>query len=153
MNIIKKSLSNIDVSDIFFDSLRNDYPNFNEWFLRKKKENYYAYVTMDKNNKLLSFLMLKEENYQELNDVVKKYDLVNKKFLKVSTFKVSYTGNGIGNKYLSIIDVTAKKVGACLIYITVYPKLEVFIEFLKRHGYIVVGNYNKELVLVKKVKD
>ena len=34
MNIIKKSLSNIDVSDIFFDSLRNDYPNFNEWFLR-----------------------------------------------------------------------------------------------------------------------
>lgn len=29
MNIIKKSLSNIDVSDIFFDSLRNDYPNFN----------------------------------------------------------------------------------------------------------------------------
>jgi len=29
----------------------------------------------------------------------------------------------------------------------------VFIEFLKRHGYIVVGNYNKELVLVKKVKD
>ena len=40
MNIIKKSLSNIDVSDIFFDSLRNDYPNFNEWFLRKKKENY-----------------------------------------------------------------------------------------------------------------
>ncbi|CCY89021.1 prophage protein [Mycoplasma sp. CAG:956] len=108
---------------------------------------------MDKNNKLLSFLMLKEENYQELNDVVKKYDLVNKKFLKVSTFKVSYTGNGIGNKYLSIIDVTAKKVGACLIYITVYPKLEVFIEFLKRHGYIVAGNYNRELVLVKKVKD
>ena len=101
MNIIKKSLSNIDVSDIFFDSLRNDYPNFNEWFLRKKKENYYAYVTMDKNNKLLSFLMLKEENYQELNDVVKKFDLVNKKFLKVSTFKVSYTGNGIGNKYLN----------------------------------------------------
>lgn len=56
MNIIKKSLSNIDVSDIFFDSLRNDYPNFNEWFLRKKKENYYAYVTMDKNNKLLSYV-------------------------------------------------------------------------------------------------
>ena len=82
-----------------------------------------------------------------------KFDLVNKKFLKISTFKVSYTGNGIGNKYLSIIDVTAKKVGACLIYITVYPKLKVFIEFLKRHGYIVVGNYNKELVLVKKVKD
>ena len=78
MNIIKKSLSNIDVSDIFFDSIRNDYPNFNEWFLRKKKENYYAYVAMDKNNKLLSFLMLKEENYQELNDVVKKFDLVNK---------------------------------------------------------------------------
>lgn len=152
MNIIKKSLSNIDVSDTFFASLRNDYPNFNEWFLRKKK-NYYAYVTMDKNDKLLSFLMLKEENYQELNNVIKKFALVNKKFLKVSTFKVSYTGNGIGSKYLSIIDVTAKKMGACLIYITVYSKLKVFIEFLKRHGYIVVGNYNKELVLVKKVKD
>lgn len=29
MNIIKKSLNEIDVNDSFFDSLRNDYPNFN----------------------------------------------------------------------------------------------------------------------------
>ena len=52
MNIIKKSLSNIDVSDIFFDSLRNDYPGFNNWFLRRVSYRDYAYVSYDDNNKL-----------------------------------------------------------------------------------------------------
>ncbi len=36
MNIIKKSLSKIDLNDTFFNSLRNDYADFNKWFLKKK---------------------------------------------------------------------------------------------------------------------
>ena len=61
MNIIKKSLNEIDVNDSFFDSLRNDYPNFNNWFLRKRNSNYFAYVTEDENGNLGSFLLLKEQ--------------------------------------------------------------------------------------------
>lgn len=106
MNIIKKSLSEINVNDSFFDSLRSDYPNFNNWFLRKRKGNYFAYVTYDENGNLGSFLLLKEERYQDILGIIDKYNLENfedlSKILKVSTFKVVNTGKGIGSKYLKI---------------------------------------------------
>lgn len=38
MNIIKKSLSKIDLNDAFFNYLRNDYAAFNKWFLKKRKK-------------------------------------------------------------------------------------------------------------------
>lgn len=81
MNIIKKSLNEIDVNDSFFDSLRNDYPNFNNWFLRKRKSNYFAYVAEDENGNLGSFLLLKEERYQDILSITDDYCLKNIKNL------------------------------------------------------------------------
>lgn len=35
-NIICKKFSEIDLHDPFFDSLKRDYPGFDDWFGRKK---------------------------------------------------------------------------------------------------------------------
>ena len=156
MNIIKKSLNEIDVNDSFFDSLRNDYPNFNNWFLRKRNSNYFAYVTEDENGNLGSFLLLKEERYQDILSITGDYGLENiknlDKILKISTFKVVNTGKGIGNKCLKN---RAREVNVSIIYTTVYPKYEIFINFLKKNGFKIYKEKNsgssEEFILIKDV--
>ena len=128
MNIIKKSLNKIDLNDAFFNSLRNDYANFNEWFLKKRKDGYFAYITEDENSNITSFLLLKEEKCQDISDIIEKSSLKKikskskNKILKISTFKVTNTGKKIGTAYLEIAYKRAIEVKTSIIYITVYPK-------------------------------
>lgn len=159
MNIIKKSLNEIDVNDSFFDSLRNDYPNFNNWFLRKRNSDYFAYVTEDENGNLGSFLLLKEERYQDILSITGDYCLKNiknlDKILKISTFKIVNTGKGIGSKYLKIAYDRAREVNASIIYTTVYPKYKIFIKFLEKNGFRIFSKINNdssdEFILIKNV--
>lgn len=48
---------------ILFNSLRNDYADFNKWFLKKSKSGYFAYITENENGNITSFLLLQEEKY------------------------------------------------------------------------------------------
>ena len=165
MNIIKKSLSKIDLNDAFFNSLRNDYADFNKWFLKKEKSGYFAYITEDEKGNITSFLLLKEEKYQEILDIIEKFDLKKmrseNKILKISTFKVINTGKWIGTEYLKIVYKRATKIKASIIYITVYPKYKEFIKFLENNGFTLYkkikdnslkkgkNEYNEELVLIR----
>ena len=165
MNIIKKSLSKIDLNDAFFNSLRNDYVDFNKWFLKKRKSSYFAYITEDEKGNITSFLLLKEEKYQEILDIIEKFDLKKmrseNKILKISTFKVINTGKGIGTEYLRTVYKRANKIKASIIYITVYPKYKEFIKFLENNGFTPYkkikdnslkkgkNKYSEELVLIR----
>ena len=57
-NIVHKTFAEIDLQDTFFQSLRNDYPDFDNWF--KRKSNQDAFVQYE-NNKIIGFLYLKVE--------------------------------------------------------------------------------------------
>ena len=167
MNIIKKFLNKIDLNDAFFNSLRNDYANFNEWFLNKRKDGYFAYVTEDENSNITSFLLLKEEKCQDISDIIEKSSLKKikskNKILKISTFKVTNTGKKIGTAYLEIAYKSAIEVKASIIYITVYPKYKEFIKFLENNGFTLhkkvsddflkkgKSECDEELVLIKDV--
>ncbi len=59
LSVKKAYFGNINLSDSFFDSFRNDYPGFEEWFHRKSDE--VAYVCQSDNGKILAFLYLKIE--------------------------------------------------------------------------------------------
>lgn len=37
MSLSYVEFGKVDLSDVFFDSLKNDYPAFENWFLKKKK--------------------------------------------------------------------------------------------------------------------
>ena len=132
---------------ILFNSLRNDYADFNKWFLEKRRSDYFAYITENENGNITSFLLLKEEKYQDILGIIEKFDLKKmerkNKILRISTFKVINPGKGIGTEYLKIVYKRATKIKASIIYATVYPKYKEFIKFLESDGF----------TLYKKIKD
>lgn len=62
--IEKVFFSELNIRDTFFDSLRNDYFDFDDWFYKKASNNEEAYVLRDK-GKLLGFLYLKKETEKD----------------------------------------------------------------------------------------
>lgn len=51
-NIEYKTFDSIDLSDSFFDSLREAYYGFNDWYNKKAKEGEKAYVLYENKNLL-----------------------------------------------------------------------------------------------------
>lgn len=54
LSVRREYFGNIDIKDEFFDSFRNDYPGFNEWFNKKSDE--IAYYCADENGAVVAFL-------------------------------------------------------------------------------------------------
>ena len=100
--IKKEFLYNMDLNDDFFTTLRFDYKGFDNWFIKKQRKEEMAYVTMTKENKVTSFLMLKEEDENEDYSAFEK-PFSPAKRIKVSTFKVSDTGKKIGECFIKIM--------------------------------------------------
>ncbi len=116
----KEYFGNINLSDSFFDSFKNDYAEFADWFNRKSDNLSYLCIT-DKQVK--AFLYLKEEDANE------KYDDINpplppKKRLKIGTFKVTSTGYKLGERFLKIIFDNALQYDVDEIYVTIFDKRE-----------------------------
>ena len=129
MNIEEKHLYELDLNDIFFDSLRSDYKDFDEWF--KRNNNRKVYVTFN-NNKITSFLMLKVEENEKYNF---DKDFSSKKKLKICTMKVIDKGLGIGESFIKIIFNIGKELGVEEIYFTVFPKYNDLISFFINYGF------------------
>lgn len=139
--VVKKSLWDIDLSDKFFDSLRCDYNNFDEWFIKKRNDGYSAYVSYNV-DRLVAFLLLKIENSSEdYSDFSNNF--VPKKRIKISTFKVLETNNGIGSKFLFIVKDKMEKLNIDETYITFLKKYSFFEEFLLKNGFQYFCDKNK----------
>ena len=151
-NIEEKYLYELDINDTFFDSLRLDYQDFDEWF--KRNINRKVYVTF-KDNKITSFLMLKLES-NEKYDFDK--DFSGENILKICTMKVSDNGTGIGEEFIKIIFNKAEELNVVKIYFTVYPKYKDLINFFSKYNFKYYctkdtmdrsGEINKEYVYVR----
>lgn len=152
-----KRFDEIDLSDHFFDTLREDYDGqkFDQWYKRKGSE--YAYV-FENSDGLKGFLYLKielpdEPDYKKVSPI-----LSPKRRLKVGTFKIERTGFRLGERFLKIIFDNARKSDVEEIYVTLFEDKRDGVKQLKslmeewgfvKHGY---KNDNGELVLVKSMK-
>lgn len=154
MNNIKHVLlKELDINDKFFDSLKEDYYNFEEWFKKKQDSNTKCYVTMDNGN-ITSLLILKIE-YEDEDYSNFTIPFYKSKRLKICTFKVTDKGKGIGEEFINIISREAINNNINEIYVTIYDKHKSLIILLKKNGfyeYTTLGSNsdNKELVLVKR---
>lgn len=150
LNVQKLRFGRINLHDDFFTSLREDYPGFDKWFIKKFDEE--AYITVNSNNGLLlSFLYLKveedDENYHDIDPV-----LSPKKRLKVGTFKVINNGFRLGERFIKIIFDNALKNKVEEIYVTIYDKRNEqkrLIDLLEQWGFIFWGKKKTELVYVR----
>lgn len=152
LGVQQKLFGELDLSDPFFDSLKEDYNGFEKWF--QGKSNDRAYVTINKKNgKLLSFLFVKtEEKTESYHDIQPIF--TPKKRLKVGTFKVVSNGVRLGERFMKIIfdNAVAQKVSE--IYLTVFDKREEqkrLISLLEEWGFLLHGKKgnNGELVYVR----
>ncbi|MDI6796820.1 MAG: hypothetical protein QMD09_07740 [Desulfatibacillaceae bacterium] len=150
MDLEIRQFKDIDLDDPFFDSLKQDYKEFVEWFDRKAGES--AYVYYNKSNKIEGILYLKDEN-ESLNDV--NPPLRKEKRIKIGTFKINPHGTLLGERFVKKVFDHAISKGVYEIYATVFKKHEALIALLKRYGFRDYGfkttHNGTELVLLKKL--
>ena len=127
-------LRNIELEDPFFDSLREDYNGFDNWFKGKQEKGEKAFVIRNQNRQVTSFLMLKEEAADD-DDVTLLKKLLNVKRLKISTLKVTDKGKRIGETFIKIMTRVAMQKGDGIIYVTIFPKQEQLISQLSEYGF------------------
>ena len=149
--IEQKLFSDINISDDFFDSLKNDYVEFVDWYVRKSDEDKKALVLYE-NGKLLAFLYMKIET--GIVDDVEPI-LEARRRLKVGTFKVEAHGTKLGERFIKRIFDTAIAKDIDEIYLTIFEKHESLIGIFKKFGFSEFGTKTtqngKEFVLIKQL--
>ena len=146
MDVIQKvKFSSLDLSEEFFDSLKQDYPEFEDWFLRKSNE--VAYVIFNDSGNLDGFLYLKEEDDADSSI---EPNLKPEKRLKIGTFKINAHGTVLGHRFLGIIlrKMVQSEIG--FTYVTLFEKQEGLIKLFEKFGFSQWGvKENGELVYFK----
>ncbi|WP_455552637.1 hypothetical protein [Desulfovibrio sp.] len=132
--ISQRKFSEVSLDDPFFDSLKEGYAEFADWFARKQDET--AYVSYDEKGWLQGFLYLKKEA-GPITDVNPPLNVT--ECLKVGTFKVIAHGTKLGERFVKIITDTVLNNGLRLAYLTIFPQHEPLIRILERFGFIKKG--------------
>lgn len=144
-----KKFKEINLEDTFFNSLKNDYTEFTDWFNRKATSGESAYVFEVKTN-IEGFLYLKEEN-GPITDVIP--EIKKDKVLKVGTMKINAHGTKLGERFIKKILDNAISKNIDTIYVTVFKKHESLINLYKKYGFIEYGvkssSNGEECVLLK----
>jgi len=125
----------IPLSDEFFDSLKKDYKDFANWYVRKVSENASAYIQKT-NGKLTGFMYLKVED-GEVTDVIPM--LEPKPRIKIGTFKVEAHGTKLGERLIKKAFDYAIVKNYEELYITVFPKHRNLISLLEEFGFVHIG--------------
>lgn len=152
LSVKKQRFGDIDLSDSFFDSFKEDYLGFEKWFIKKTDET--AYVTLNR-GKILSFLYLKVENINEVYSDIEPI-FQPKKRLKIGTLKVISNGVRLGERFLKIIFDNALQYRVDEIYVTIFDNRDEqlrLINLLEEWGFYRFGKKTtvngNEIVLVR----
>lgn len=157
MDLQIQRFSDIDLQDAFFDSLRESYPEFDEWYKKKSDAGATAYCYYI-NGELKDFLYMKIEE-EKLTDITPALPV--KKRLKVGTFKVDNDNRHTtrGERFMKKIMDKAVAENVEEIYVTMFPtdELKKLITMFEKFGFSHVADKNhedgrSEYVLVKDMR-
>ncbi|CAC9952330.1 Acetyltransferase, GNAT family [uncultured Gammaproteobacteria bacterium] len=120
LSVKKEYFGNLNIEDSFFDSFREDYNDFNDWFNKKSEEQ--SFVSFEEEN-IVAFLYIKiEEGSEDYSDIDPVFD--KKKRLKIGTFKVISIGYKLGERFLRMLFVEALKNNVDEVYVTIFNNTE-----------------------------
>ncbi|GIO28295.1 GNAT family N-acetyltransferase [Ornithinibacillus bavariensis] len=124
---------NINLNDPFFDSLKQDYEEFEDWFRSKGNKKAYYY---ENNEGIQAFLYLKIEA-EELKDTDPQFPF--EKRIKIGTLKINPHGTKLGERFIKkaidhAVDNDIKE-----LYVTVFPKHKSLIALLEKYGFTIKG--------------
>ena len=151
MNLERKQFKDLNLGDPFFDSLKADYVEFEQWF--QKKADHWAYVFLDEaDESVQAFLYLKVED-GAVADVTPPLPAARR--LKVGTLKINPHGTKLGERFLKKVFDHAVEDHTKQAYVTVFPKHTGIVTLFERYGFSKVGEKTTkngtELVLLRDV--
>lgn len=150
MDLYRKKFKDVDIEDPFFDSLKNNYSEFCEWFRKKGEEQ--AYVFEDERGDLSGFLYLKTEK-GEVTDAAP--PLPAKHRIKIGTFKIDAHGTRLGERFIKKSIDHALGEGAEEIYVTIFEEHSKLVNLFIKYGFQKASTKTtqngEELVLVKTI--
>lgn len=139
--------SECDITDNFFDSLREDYEGFNNWFNSHPKREAYVFKTDDK---IKAFLCIKDDESEEIQLIGKVLPKVSR--VKICTLKLSadIEGQRLGEGAIGIALWHWQRSSQKQIYLTIFDKHKNLISLIERFGFINAGRKsNDENVYIK----
>lgn len=148
-NIEEQSLYQIDVALPFFDSLREDYPEFDDWYKTKARDGRRAWIHRDSDGEIGAICIFNLETNQIVTDDNR---ALPGDVLKLCTFKVGETvrGRRIGELFLKAAFRYAFDNQVEHIYLHAKPgKQDFLIDFCKDFGFSYFGVYHGDAVYVK----
>jgi predicted GNAT family N-acyltransferase len=151
-NIEDVALHNLThlLSSLFFDSLRADYADFDDWFREKAREGRSAWVYWEDNKNNLGALCV----YARQKDQVITDDgaVLKGHALKLCTFKVSDSSRGrkVGELFLKTAFRYASSNNLENIFVHGDPEQQHFLfQLLEDFGFLKVGTYKGDAMYVK----
>ncbi|MCL2313158.1 MAG: hypothetical protein FWC41_11885 [Firmicutes bacterium] len=138
----------LDLNDAFFDTLKQEYRGFEEWFAKISREGRKCYVHYQ-GKRISALLIRKVEN----ETILSTPSLPAKKRLKLCLFKVERPGNRIGELFIKLAVKYCIENEIDEIYLTHYTKEEDYLsKLLFDYGfYIASKKTNGEEVYLKKL--
>ncbi len=144
---------NLNVKDQFFDSIKEEYLGFEDWFRKVSREGRRCWVYFEGDNSINALLIFKVEN----ESIASVPPLCAKKRLKLCTFKVEHLGHKIGELFVKLSVQYCVKNNIDEMYLTHFTKEDDFLaNLLTEYGFSSVAKkdgedvYLKTLILEKK---
>jgi rRNA-processing protein FCF1 len=123
---------NVNVNDPIFDSLRQDYPEFRDWFRTISRQGRKCFVHWRPDGNVGAVLIYKIEN--EPIDSVPPIDKGRR--IKLSTFKVAHEGHKIGELFLKLAVDVAIKNDIWEVYLTHFTEPgDRLVELISEYGF------------------
>lgn len=148
--IRERYLHEFDVEDMFFDSLREGYPDFNSWYRAKALGHRRCWAIADETGRDLHAICVYKS--EESPIVTDDGHTIRGSVLKICTFKVGETirGNKIGERLLYTAFRFAVDRGFDWVYLHADSERHVqFVELCIDYGFQHVGTYRKDDVYAK----
>ncbi len=156
-NTISSLLKNrVRPSDAIFDSIREDYDDFDIWFAKCRTEKRKCWIINDEST-IAGVVIFNDET-----DKQKEWPLAGRKVLKICTFKISekYRGGRLGEQFVRQILWYAYENRYESVYLTAFAKQDILINLISYYGFREVGRsakgeicFEKEWVNVKAMAD
>jgi predicted nucleic acid-binding protein len=143
-----ESVYNLNIDDPFFDSLKQEYPDFKTWFEKISTAGRKCYVHFE-GERISALLILKDENER----VDSNPPLPTKRRLKLCTFKGESSGNRIGELFIKLSIKYCIRNSIDEMYLTHYTKEEDYlVKLLLDYGFRKVATkMNDEDIYLKRL--
>lgn len=135
--VANSSFSKVSLSDPFFDSLKEGYAEFADWFAKKASLHEPCIVVTNDDGSVSGFLYLKVED-GSVEDVVPPLPPALR--VKIGTLKIDAHGTRLGERFLKKAFDYAVAKHATEIYVTVFDKHQKLIDLFENYGFEKIAN-------------